>query len=515
MVLPGTVSGSMGRFASVYKMITMKEPDIDVMGVYMNSPISVAAGAALLVLLFACCMSGPDEKGMITVTPPSCKGAFPLNPYKGWVIWGKDPEYSELEANQPASLIYARLYWAKVESEKGVFDWEAFEEEWHFNEATGKRKMIIRLVLDYPRPIGEGDDEPQLPEWLLRDMGREGTVYYDERIGEGFSPDYSNRTLIAEHKRFVLTLGERYNDDPRVAFIQAGSVGHWGEWHTWPSGTGEFPSYYVAEQYVLPYVMAFPSKAVMVRRPLVIHERVPEMGVYNDIIGEANNDWGTPQWLRWINQGYTSYYDGETHPPLRSGWWQKAPSGGEFAFHPKGLLHWFTDGVFQTTMKQLSDSHTSWIGPNSPVKIEKASEYQARLDEMIKLLGYRYEIEKASWRYSVSAGSTLTVEMDIVNSGAAPIYYRWPVELALVGRNDTIWVRAVCNETDIRTWLPGGRSEVLSLNIPEGIKAGSYTLAVAIVDPATGKPGIDFAVDQGLRREDGRYILGPVVVTRE
>jgi hypothetical protein len=34
--------------------------------------------------------------------------------------------------------------------------------------------------------------------------------------------------------RSIAALGSRYDGDPRIAFITAGLLGTWGEWHVYP-----------------------------------------------------------------------------------------------------------------------------------------------------------------------------------------------------------------------------------------------------------------------------------------
>ena len=35
-------------------------------------------------------------------------------------------------------------------------------------------------------------------------------------------------------KRFIAAFGKKYDGDPRIGYITAGLLGHWGEWHTYP-----------------------------------------------------------------------------------------------------------------------------------------------------------------------------------------------------------------------------------------------------------------------------------------
>jgi hypothetical protein len=51
-------------------------------------------------------------------------------------------------------------------------------------------------------------------------MKGDGIWYKNASDQKGFSPDYTNELLIAAHQRLITALGQRYDHDPAVAFIQ-------------------------------------------------------------------------------------------------------------------------------------------------------------------------------------------------------------------------------------------------------------------------------------------------------
>jgi hypothetical protein len=447
-----------------------------------------------------------------TFTPPPYNAPLPLNPFKGWVAWGKSPYYEKY--SQPCSMLYARVFWAQVEPKKNQFNWRDFEREWNFDKAVGNKKIILRVVLDNPGEHLPGLNK-DIPEWLYKEIQGSGTFYNTEALGDasfgdGFSPDYTNPVLIREHQRFIAALGSRYNSDPRIAFIQIGSLGHWGEWHTWPEETGEFPPYEIAERYATHYTKAFPDKLLLFRRPLQYHAGKPLLGLYNDVIGDGN-PWATPGWLTMIAKGYTSEWDGTSHPPLTSRWWQKAPSGGELASHDEGVLHWLQGDNFKTTLQQIKDSHTSWVGPSSPGKMLSSREYQAPIDELVKIMGYRFVITGVTYNSWIKAGATLRITLHIDNQGVAPFYYNWPLEISL-SQDEQPAVFYHMRKIDIRRWLPGKHEVKTPVIIPPDLESGSYFIWIAILDPNTNKPAVDFAIDKSLRRTDGRYGIGRVEI---
>ncbi|TVR75169.1 MAG: DUF4832 domain-containing protein [Marinilabiliales bacterium] len=160
-------------------------------------------------------------------------------------------------------------------------------------------------------------------------------------------------------------------------------------------------------------------------------------------------------------------------------------------------------------------------------------------EEIQKAFGYRYILDEV--RFSLS--DSLYLEFDVINTGSAPFYYDWPVEVALLDKNKhkPVW-RYTFEDADIRDWLPGekwtdpewtavsGWSEYLpdadwnatekgkweipphknrvkgqfKVDIPEG----TYVLSLAILDPAGNLPSLRFATANYLN--GGRHPVGMV-----
>ncbi|WP_445492483.1 hypothetical protein [Niallia sp. 03133] len=146
-----------------------------------------------------------------------------INPFMGCAPPAEGGPYS-----QPHSLVYANLTWEDLEPEKGFYDFEQIEEKFKFDYWKKKNKrLIVRVVLDYPGEAGHKD----IPDWLYNEINQEGS-WYEHEWGSGFSPNYINSKLIDYHEKLIEALADRYNKDPFISFIELGSIGHWGEWHT-------------------------------------------------------------------------------------------------------------------------------------------------------------------------------------------------------------------------------------------------------------------------------------------
>jgi hypothetical protein len=107
----------------------------------------------------------------------------------------------------------------------------------------------------------------------------------------------------------------------------------------------------------------------------------------------------------------------------------------------------------------------------------------------------------------VRAPGTLAFASWWENKGVAPCYRPFPLAIRLksTARTEVLPTRA-----DIRTWLPGDVVYDDAVFVPDGMPAGDYELAIALVDPQTRAPRVKLAI-AGVDA-DGWYGLGRVEV---
>ena len=127
-------------------------------------------------------------------------------------------------------------------------------------EAASARghQLVLRPTIDYP---GEASGLPGFLEGLVEQRGYED-------YGGGLSPDYEDADLRAALTAFIAALGASYDGDPRLAFVQVGLLGHWGEWHTYPNSDW-FASEDVQQEVLTAYEAAFQATHLQVRYPAV------------------------------------------------------------------------------------------------------------------------------------------------------------------------------------------------------------------------------------------------------
>ena len=345
-----------------------------------------------------------DRASRITVTTPVLSDEVLLSPWMGYAPWANSDE-GEATAS---TLVYVELRWADWEPEEGVFDTEFVEREYRLETYREQgRKVVFRFICDEPTE----EEHVDIPAWLFGKTG-DGDWYHNE-YGYGYSPNYENETLIEAHARAIAALGEAYGGDAFFAFVEIGSIGHWGEYHVnYEVGIRRLPIYDTRLRYVLPYFAAFPHAKFMTRYPL-LETRKYGLGLYNDMTGNYEE---TEYWLAQMQGGVWE----QTELPEQADCadnWKTSPIGGEFA--PTHPAQYFLAAELDNTLELLQRSHQSFIGPNIIVN-ESEEDFHAASDAILKTLGYRYVIHEVT--VDQTDAEKIAFRLVWRNDGVAPVY---------------------------------------------------------------------------------------------
>lgn len=399
-----------------------------------------------------------------------------LNPLMGWAPWA-----TIKESKQPHTLVYVDLTWREFEPQEGLFDFDTFEKKQQLTRwrQEGKR-VVFRFVADIPGNKSHID----IPDWLFERISEDGD-FYDNEYGKGFSPNYSNPLFIKYHHLVIKALGDRYGKDGFFAFIELGSLGHWGEWHE-NSSLRQLPPENIRDLYVYDYVNAFTGIHLMMRRPFTIAQEL-DLGLYNDMTGSLED---TNTWLDWIKQG-GDYLPNEkkTLVSMPNGW-ERAPVGGEQA--PTMSNEQIYNTNLGTTLQLLRESHTTFIGPGSPYKAETNGHLQGGIDQVLSTIGYRLYIYDVEMPLFVKFGEDMQIKFRFSNDGIAPFYYEWPTRVYLFDESEKT-INTYLLPLDLRKILPDQVYEV-PFSLPVGnLNNGKYTIGLAIIDPFTGLPSVKLA----------------------
>ncbi|WP_459557446.1 DUF4832 domain-containing protein [Lacunimicrobium album] len=439
-----------------------------------HSSLIAIASAVLLLLVETVNLHAED----LVVKPAPAPGPID-NPLKGWC-----PYVNAGEIRQPYSMVYLYVPWSELEPTSGEYRFDEWEKSWNVDEAQGKH-IIFRVYIDYPSlPSG-------LPDWLRKEGVKE-TPYKDH--GGGRSPDYNDPKMLDAMERLIEALGKRYNHHPRIAFIQLGLLGFWGEWHTWPREE----MYATAEterRIIDAYHTAFPDKSLMVRYARDHAGQQAWIGFHDDMFPEDTDngeDWGFLSGLRStgrVNNWKTSVVGGEMVPGKARQWLGKD---------------------YDTTLTMLERAHFTWIGPYCPA-LERSGndQFLERSQALVRKMGYEFQLTELRHPSSSTANDSIEISLKGQNTGVAPFYYPWSVEFALLDETGKVVTTHKTN-WDVRNWQPGEFNESATLTF--NVKPGTYQLAFGIRDPWPNRPAIKFA--NQLTVIEGWSILSNIEITQ-
>ena len=252
--------------------------------------------------------------------------------------------------------------------------------------------------------------------------GRDTYDFYDnKRIS--FSPNYNDPKVQEKLLRFVATLGDRYDGDPHIGFITAGLYGSWG-------GRAHLPVQRLRQQpkpegHQLDAVGRVPCPP---RRGLgrglddtFVQNRYPTaatkthgMGYYDDSLGYATLE------------GTSWHFIPKLKKQGEGDAWQHSPIGGEL-----------------TRAKAASAA-----------------------------MGYTLQATRTSVTYNQVKA---TVVVEIKNTGVAPFYATWPLEVILIDENNEI-VTSQTIESTLPSILPDQTGRVTArLPLPGYLGLGKLT----------------------------------------
>ncbi len=343
--------------------------------------------------------------------------------------------------------------------------------------------------------------------------------------GGYFDPAFPERIT-----KLIKKLGEAWDNDPRVAYIEMGIIGEWGEHHD-PCITNIWKpihqEYHVANRTWIPgiekvlgdaFTEAFKNKKVMVRYAYDFQDY--EFGNYWDSFAIDEEE----------DRGYNSILN------LQPDRWKSQPMGGEITWGWGSLYNAgyrsLEDCVANSSTRsliinQIRSLHTNHLGGVTWANF-KNQEFLNNISQIQKILGYRFIIKTFNYPTLIKKGSPFDVSFSVVNKGSSPFYYDWPVEISLLDSktHEIVWTK-VLEDIKISEWLPGDKwnsttnsyqeeAKVYTVNrklvIDNNIDPGEYIIAISILDPSGMLPSVRFATRNYFN--GGRHPMGKVGVDK-
>ena len=411
------------------------------------------------------------------------------NPGQGWMSQQRRPR---TESRFPCSVVYIRFDWADAEPVEGQYDWKIIDDvldAWKSRDAA----VSFRVMTCNAHSRGYYSS----PKWLF-DAGCKGFEYLvggDDPTSGGqriprLEPDYADPIYLAKHSAFIEALGKRYDGRPDVEFLDIGSYGIWGEWHT----THAVPVA-VRRQIVDMYLRAFRHT------PLVFMSDDAELLAYalDHGTGFRRDGVGSP----WHEQNWigSKKYSGV---PGMAETWKRTPV----------VFEWFGNYDYLKSRNWSFDAAVNFMLANHVALINDnvgrvPAEAMPSLQRLARLAGYRFVLRELACERAVSPGAALKLRMKWANVGVGKLYRPFELRCSL---RDSEGLTALTSApmADAREWLPGERDLAGSLPVPANLKPGNYTLALALVDASGNRRPLRLAIEAP--EKEGYYEVSRVML---
>lgn len=440
-----------------------------------------------------------NNSSLVKIFPKEYEKAFP-NPMKGFRSSTTKPE------DYP-TLTKLYIKWNEIENTETdgvdkILDY--CNKQWK-DFPTNNIKVIPRVYLEWP--YGR-QNKSNTRDTVASDWGEKRLVdrfWPADMLRGDYTSDQFKKRLVA----LIEKMGKAWDNDSRVAYIEMGLIGWWGEQHS-PFINSEMQKL-IGDA----FIAAFKNKLVMVR--------------------QAKDFTSYPYGSYWDSFAHASQKDEALMLVALGDKWKYTVRGGEVAYDwgdmtlsgtspdisLKTKLH--RDYIIDN-IRKVHCNHLGWINNynKSDDEVKKGAE------ELQKIIGYRFVIEEVTYTPNILADNALNINFLVRNIGSSPFYYNWPVEVSILNAatKQPIW-KAKFQNVDIRTWLPGDKWDTIQRKyliepsqnkitgkflLPTDLPVGEYIIALSVLDPAGNVPSIRFAIKNYFK--GGRHPIGKIGVRK-
>jgi len=376
--------------------------------------------------------------------------------------------------------------------------------------ATGNTLVHLNIRLDDWR-------ETDIPQDVLddlqtnfddiRDAGIKAIIRFAYNQGPypDSDPDASKMQILRHIEQLTPLL---QNNADVIAWVEAGFIGAWGEWHTSTNGLDNLTD---KRDILNALLAAIPNRYVQVRYPANIIEMYPNpadaakarVAHHNDCFLSSDTDVGTYERDGTITIERDQKYLTELT--------RFTPMSGETcAPNPPR-------SECTIALQEMALLHFSAINEAYHKGILRSWEAGGCLAEITDRMGYRLSLTSADFNEQVRPGGVLNLTVNLQNTGFASIINERP--LYVVVAQDAILRHEVQLDIDPRAWEPGTASFTAKLHLPSNADEGEYQLALWLPDgyeslQANPLYAIQFANENIWDESTGYNILGSITVDK-
>ena len=373
--------------------------------------------------------------------------------------------------------------------------------------ATGNTLVHLNIRLDDWRAEelpGELLDDLQSNFDDIRDAGIKAIIRFAYNAGPypDSEPDASKEQILRHIEQLTPLL--QTNADV-IAWLEAGFIGAWGEWHTSTNGLDNLTD----KRDILHAVLsAIPNRFVQVRYPTNIIEMYPDpaeaararVAHHNDCFLSSDTDVGTYE-----RNGVNTIQRDQAYLAELT---RNTPMSGETCapYPPRSEC--------ASALQEMALLHFSSINEAYHKGIIRSWEAGGCLEEINNRLGYRLSLVSADFNEQVRPGGILNLTVHLQNTGFTSIINERPLYVVVVRDIISHYAKLTI---DPRTWAPGSATFTVKLHIPSTAEVGEYQFVLWLPDEyetlrADPRYAVRFANENVWDDTTGHNILGTITI---
>lgn len=365
---------------------------------------------------------------------------------------------------------------------------QEYELNKHANNDYGTIILVHYYLDNYrnngtlPDKILNGFDEDMQ---VLRDKGMKAIIRfsYVDHANSSESADDAPWSIVKQH---IAQYKSHWQDNADVIFCwQAGIVGAWGEWY-YTKNYGNKVDYMndARRQVVDALLDAVPAdRCIQLRTPkfkttyLNSTKALTEDEAWQNTPKARLAQHNDAFLYDYDNMG--TYQDTAKEKPWLAQETLYVPIGGETDITDVDLAkQWAT---YEKTTAEMSRLHWTFIQSGYATETTNYWRGNGTFDELNRKMGYRFQLVSATLPENANAGGKATINIQIKNTGYAPLYNARQVYIVLKNGSTTYQIPL---QTNARSWKPNGVITTINeqINIPSDVPAGTYQMYLYMPD---------------------------------
>lgn len=444
------------------------------------------------------------------------------NPHKGWYHHYPDNHISKYKIARDSDLLdfpgmdhlYIRLAWGYLEPQEGKFNWGVIDQ---LIEKWTKAGLGISFRISCKETSTDLPEQQfATPRWV-KDAGAKGGYYrMGKQAGEDapWEPNFDDPVFLDKLERFLAAFAARYDGKSWVRYMDVGSIGDWGEGHTWAGSRMKY-GFDTRKRHIDMHLRHFKRTQLIIsddfvyeagdedaRKRLHVYVTTNQIGYRDDSILVDGYFAGHSKTATVRSPEFfaSSYLQNPTVLELEH--YSGVKRAGNWLADEKSSIKKYGGGktgpeMFKEALGLLRASYIGYHGDAA----DWLRDNPELTRELLNKCGYWYFPHEARLIGEWRAGEPCRLAVRWENRGVAPAYEVFRITFRFKSGEAADYTIA---DSGNRTWLPG---EVISQTYEIPIPRGSTTVKMKLRSSSAGQD-ILLPLRSDLRDAEGFYTIG-------